>query len=82
MNELENGDSLTCKIVEITYLVAIDKDGNEYEIMNFNEPVKGEEILYESIDGTFSIEETQDMYDDGSYARSYTERRFFKPNQI
>ena len=82
MNELENGDSLTCKIVQRTYLVAIDKDGNEYEIMNFNESVKGEEILYESIDGTFSIEETQDMYDDGTFARSFTEHRYFKPNQI
>lgn len=82
MNELENGDSLTCKIVERTYLVAIDDDGNEYEIMNFGEPVRGEEILYESIEGIFSIEETQDMYDDGTYARSFTEHRYFKPNQI
>lgn len=79
MKELENGDSLTCKIVQRSYLVAVDKDGNEYEILNLIN--RSEEILYEK-DGTFFIEETQDMYDDGTYARSFTEHRYFKPNEI
>lgn len=82
MKEVENGEKLICSVYCRSYLVAVDENGNEYELIDFNESIKREELYYQSLSGTVIFEEEQDQYADGSYARSITEYRYFKPDRL
>ena len=69
------------KIVKRSYTVAVDDDGNTYDLLDYGESTFDEEIIYENVEVEISTYEEQDKYDDGSYARSYTEYKYFKPNK-
>ena len=64
-------------IVKKIYVVARDKDGNEYPLKNWNGEQYCDEVIHENIKGELVTETEQDKYDDGTYARSYTETTYF-----
>ena len=65
-------------IIKISHLVAIDENGETYKLLDFPDSTYEEEIIYSDVEGDITTEEQQDKYEDGSYARSYTEYKYFK----
>jgi hypothetical protein len=71
---------MKCDIIERTYLIAIDSEGNEYVLKDTavnGFPVNDETLIEKDVEGEVEIVEEQDRYDDGSYSRTYTEIRYF-----
>ena len=64
-------------IVKKIYYVAKDEDGNIYSLKNFD--IKdSEEIIQHNVEGNIITEEIQDRYENGEYARSYSEISYFE----
>lgn len=71
---------MLAKIIKRSYYIALI-DGKEYPLYIDNEIATEFCETNQTIDGDIIVEEEQDKYDDGSFARSYTIIEKFVPKK-
>lgn len=76
----QNKDKIKVDIIKKVHFVAIDQEGNEYPLLKFNnrKDYKTADIEHSDVEGELITEIEQDRYEDGSWARSFTEITYFK----